>query len=98
VVSTVAHDRLIALAKARFYRERTWPQLLADGAAARIGARALDGLAALVAARGPSLDVKASDARALLKLLARTPAARPAKPAWKMHRTWFWERFTEFAE
>jgi len=98
VISTVVHDRLVALGKARFYRERTWPQLLADGAAARISPRALDGLAALIAARRPSLDVKAADARALLKLLARTPAARPPKPTWKMQRTWFWERFMELTE
>jgi hypothetical protein len=98
VISPAVHDRLIALGKARFYRERTWAQLVADGAAARIGGRALDDLSTLVAARRPSLDVKAADARTLLRLLARTPAVRPPKPSWKMHRTWFWERFAELVD
>lgn len=98
VITAAAHDKLIALAKARFYRERSWPQLYADGVVARVGARALDGLSAMIAARGPSLDVKATDARQLLRLLARTPMARPPRPAWRMARTWFWERFREMAD
>jgi hypothetical protein len=78
--------RLIALGKARFYRERTWPQLVADARAARIPARALQDAAPLPA--------KAADARALLRLLARTPELRPPRPTWRLARTFFWHRFT----
>ncbi len=98
VITSAAHDRLVGLAKARFYRERSWAHLYADAAAARIGGRSLDALSALVASRGPSLDVKAADARGLLRQLALAPAERPPRPDWKLSRTWFWERFTELAE
>lgn len=91
-ISARAHDRLVALGKARFYRERSWPQLLADARAARIPAAKL---AALVAREGARLDVKAADARALLRRLARTPETRPAKPRWTLARTWFWHQFIE---
>lgn len=92
VVSAAAHDRLVALAKARFYRERSWPQLVDDGRAAGI---AVTRLAAMVAREGARLDIKAADARALLRRLAREPELRPAKPRWKLAQTWFWRRFVE---
>jgi len=90
---TAAHEaRLIALAKARFYRDRTWPQLLADARAAAFPRRPL----AALAPHGPVAQ-KAADARALLRLLARTPERRPPRPPWKLARTWFWTHFTELA-
>jgi len=91
-ISAAGHDRLLALARARFYRERSWPQLLADGRAAGVPVRRLD---ALVAREGRRLDVKAADARALLRRLAREPEARPPRPSWKLAETWFWRRFVE---
>jgi len=63
---------LIELARARFYRERSWDRLLADGRAAGLPARQLAALAAW-----PKPDRKADDARLLLARLAR---ARPIRP------------------
>ena len=91
-ISAAAHDRLIALGKARFYRERSWEQLLADGRAAGVPVRRL---AALVAREGRRLDVKAADARALLRRLAREPEARPPRPRWRLAETFFWRRLNE---
>jgi hypothetical protein len=67
------HDRLVARAKARFYRDRSWE--LVPGI--------------------PRVDLKAADARALLRRLAREPDRRPQRPRWRLARTYFWERFTE---
>ena len=91
-VYETAHARLVALAKARFYRERSWPQLLADARAVRIPTTRL---AALVAREGARLDVKAADARALLRRLARARETRPPKPRWTLAQTFFWRRFTD---
>jgi hypothetical protein len=90
------HDALVALGRARFYRDRSWEQLLHDGRAAGLPRRPLDALARRVAARRP--DVKADDARALLRLLARTPLRRPPRPRWRLSRTWFWEHFAALAD
>jgi hypothetical protein len=58
---------LVELARGRFYRERSWQQLVTDGRAAKLPARQLAALAAW-----PKPDRKADDARALLRRLART--------------------------
>ncbi|MCA9675319.1 MAG: hypothetical protein KC464_09815, partial [Myxococcales bacterium] len=57
------HDRLVALAKARFYRERSWVQLDRDAADAGVSRAARTRLARVVDAAGARLDVKAADAR-----------------------------------
>src|SRR5205814_6038855 len=62
---------LVELARARFYRERTWDQLIADGRAAALR---LGDLAAW-----PKPDRKARDARPLLRRLAAVPPRRPAQ-------------------
>jgi hypothetical protein len=85
-ISAATHDLLLAVAKSRFYRERSWPQLLADARAAGVPTRGL-------ASAGP-VPQKAADARALLRLLARTPETRPPRPRWRLARTFFWHRFT----
>ena len=61
---------LIELARARFYRERSWATLIADARAAGLPGRQLDGLAAW-----PKPDRKAADARLLLRRLATAPKA-----------------------
>ena len=91
-ITAADEARLIALGKARFYRERTWEQLVDDARAARLPRRALAGLTA----HGPVAQ-KAADARALLRLLARTPERRPPRPRWTFSRTWFWNAFTQLA-
>lgn len=88
------HDRLRDLAKAQFYRDRTWDTILAAGRAARLPARQLQALAAWVARERP--DRKAADARLLLRRLARTRPARPKLPE-PLARTWFWQQLTELA-
>ena len=83
VISTRTRDWLIELARERFYRERSWTQLLADARAEGVGARELDALA-----RWPKPDRKASDARELLALLARGDLVqRPGEPL-RVPRTW----------
>jgi hypothetical protein len=72
---------LVELARTRFYRERSWTQLVTDARAAGIAAKQLDALAAW-----PKPDRKADDARLLLKRLARDPITRPAKL--RVPRTW----------
>lgn len=95
VIGARDHDRLVGLGKARFYRERSWAQLHADAVAAGLARRPLDRLARLVAAEPAAIDVKAADARRLLRRLGRQPEVRPPRPSWTMARTWFWERFEE---
>ncbi len=72
---------LVALARARFYRERSWAQLDADARAAMLPARQLAALAAL-----PKIDRKAADARLLLRRLATTRARRLRGE--RVPRTW----------
>ncbi len=74
-------DRLIELARARFYRERSWTKLVADGIADGLPRRQLAALAAW-----PKPDRKAADARQLLARLARS-RGRPPKPL-RVPRTW----------
>ena len=72
---------LVELARARFYRERSWDTLVADARAAGLPARQLDALATW-----PKPDRKAADARLLLARLARDRGARP-QPI-RVPRTW----------
>jgi hypothetical protein len=72
---------LIELARRRFYRERSWDQLLADARGAALPARQLAALAAW-----PKPDRKAADARLLLRTLARSPRRAPAPL--RVPRTW----------
>lgn len=81
---------LVELARARFYRERTWSTLLADAQAAGLPSAQLRKLAAW-----PKPDRKAADARLLLRRLARTPPARPATIT--TPRTWAFGRLVEIA-
>jgi hypothetical protein len=85
VISTRTARGLVELARARFYRERTWAQLIADGRDAKLPARELAALAAW-----PKPDRKAADARLLLRRLARDPirSRRPRPPKLRVPRTW----------
>lgn len=71
-------DGLIELARARFYRERSWAQLISDGRAAGLDVAALAAL--------PRRDRKADDARLLLRRLAADHGKRP--PKLRVPRTW----------
>lgn len=81
---------LLELARARFYRERTWTTLLADARAAGLPARQLARLVAF-----PKPDRKAADARLLLRRLARTAPRTPR--AIRTPRTWAFGRLLEIA-
>jgi len=75
---------LVALAQARFYRERSWPALIADARAAGLPRRQIDGLAAW-----PKPDRKAADARLLLRRLAdRRSTDRARSTPLRVPRTW----------
>jgi hypothetical protein len=81
MLSATTRTRLVELARARFYRERSWEQLIADAGAAKLPARELAALAAW-----PKPDRKAADARMLLRALAKDRSRRPAKL--RVPRTW----------
>jgi hypothetical protein len=80
-LTVTVRARLVELAQARFYRERSWAQLDTDARRAGLPARQLDVLAAW-----PKPDRKAADARLLLRTLVRTP--RRAPPLLAVPRTW----------
>ncbi len=81
MLTTRTRTRLVELAKARFYRERTWARLIEDARDARLPARQLAMLA-----RWPKPDRKAADARLLLRRLARD--ARQPVGKLSVPRTW----------
>jgi hypothetical protein len=80
---------LVELARARFYRERTWARLISDGRAAGLPNRQLAALEAW-----PKPDRKAADARLLLRRLARERVRKP-RARDPMPRTWAFERLVE---
>jgi len=91
-------ERLIELARAPFYRERSWERLIADAQAGGISKTTIEALQARGLSTTTSRDVlpsrKAADARLLLETMART-AKRPslAKPTrttakFRVPRTW----------
>ena len=80
-LSARVRTRLVELAQARFYRERSWAQLVADGRADGLPPAQLDRLAAW-----NKPDVKRADAIALCVALRRARPARP--PRIRVPRTW----------
>lgn len=78
VIAAATAPRLVEVAARRFFRERTWAQLLADAAEARISVGALEAW--------PKPDRKALDARLLLRRLRAERVRRPARIA--VPRTW----------
>ena len=87
MLSPALRGKLVELARARFYRERSWDRLIADARAAGLPRRPLDALAAW-----PKPDRKAADARLLLRRLAGPPPAPAAKP--RVPRTWALRQLT----
>lgn len=81
--------RLVELAQERFYRERSWQQLISDARAAGIAKHKLAALAAW-----PKPDRKAADARLLLRRLTRSKPAR-VRAHLQVPRTWAFERLVE---
>lgn len=81
MLSPRIRPQLVELARARFYRERSWAQLIVDARAAGLPRRPLDALAAW-----PKPDRKAADARLLLRALARSAPLAP--PSISVPRTW----------
>ena len=87
-ITAKTRDALIELARRRFYRERSWAQLIADGRDTGISVRQLDAVAAWRRAH-PQHSRKAADARLLLRRLATSPAARRARGrTLAVPRTW----------
>jgi len=81
VIGARTASALIELARATFYRDRSWARLVADGRAHRLPARELAALAAW-----PKPDRKAADARLLVARLARPETHRPVRLT--VPRTW----------
>ncbi|HWU90848.1 MAG TPA: TfuA-like protein, partial [Kofleriaceae bacterium] len=84
--------RLLALARARFYPERTWPAVLAAARAAQEEPRALDALEQWLP-RG-RVDQKRRDALALIEAMraARTAHPGPRKVDFTFQHTDIWEQ------
>jgi len=80
IIDETTRERLFPIARSRFYRERTWSQLVDDARAVNLGVD-LEKLA-----RWPKPDQKAIDARRLLQTLRASPRQRPTKLA--VPRTW----------
>ena len=74
---------LVELARGRFYRERSWGQLIDDARAAGLPARQLAALGAW-----PKPDRKAADARLLLRTLSRAERSRGRASVSTVPRTW----------
>lgn len=77
----IAPARYVELARARFYRERSWARLVDDARAAGLATAKLEAWL-----RTPPPDQKATDARALLARLARD--SHPARAPIRVPRTW----------
>jgi hypothetical protein len=75
VIDQPTHDQLVALAKARFFPERTYAALLADAAAAGIDPGTVAGLRAFLATN--AVDAKRRDATELLQLIAEQGITAP---------------------
>jgi hypothetical protein len=78
VITARMSDPLIELARARFYRERSWAQLVEDARGHRLEIAKL--------AAWPKPDRKADDARLLLRRLRTERPVRP--PRIRVPRTW----------
>ena len=81
MLSAPTRARLVELARAPFYRERSWDRLIADARVAGIPERTLRALGAW-----PKPDRKAADARMLLRALAKDRSA--PKRGGRVPRTW----------
>lgn len=84
-LSATVRRQLVELARAPFYRDRSWERLLADARGAGLPARPLAALA-----RWPKPDRKAADARLLLRHLATTAPVRPSRL--RVPRTWAFDQ------
>jgi len=91
-VSADSAATLVAAAQARFYPDRSWEALDADGAQAGVPAAELAALRAFVARERP--DAKRDDALALLARLRELTADEPEPfvAAFDFEPTMFWER------
>jgi hypothetical protein len=87
VISAGSHASLLKHARDRFYPDRSWPQLLADGRAAGVSEKELSALEAFVSSTKPN--VKRDDAIALLERLAghEPSSTRPYEPTFEFERT-----------
>lgn len=82
VIQAKTADRLLALARARFYRERTWATLFADARSAKVSERQLAKIENLL-----KTDRKHADALELLVRLMRRSSAKRER-AKRVPRTW----------
>lgn len=89
VVDAATHDAVTALLKARFYPERAWGLVWAEGPRRGIAPDALAALRAWLPAG--RVDAKRADALALLAALRDAPATRGERPPWRFEATDAWE-------
>jgi len=92
LVDAALHGQLVALAKARFYPQRSWPTLWQDATAAGIPADALADLRAHIERTQPNQ--KRDDAIEVLHVLSDSlcmPAPPRAAPLFVFEHTLYWE-------
>ncbi len=92
LISAKTRDTMVALAKQRYYPERSWERLLQDATDQQLPSDELAGLRGFVDDERP--DVKREDACALLESLAATPAKHLPAPRVELAPTVFWDKLT----
>ena len=89
VVSAATHDAAVALVKGRFYAERQWALVWAEGLRRGIAQAELDALKRWLPEG--RVDAKRADALALVARMRDEAGAEAAAPAWKFEHTDAWE-------
>lgn len=92
VIDPNLRDQLVAIARARFYPERTLENLLADGARDGLPAERLEQLRNWWPEN--FIDQKRRDAEALLQRLEMTDAKETPEPEFRFEHTSLWEQAT----
>jgi len=92
VVSSSVHHALLAMAKALYYPERSWPRLFEEARRGGVPEPEVARLQAFIARSRPN--PKRADAEALLKRLARGEAG-PARIPFDFQPTRFWVRMCQ---
>jgi hypothetical protein len=90
-IGRATHDRLVAMAKATHYRDRTWSRILREAEAGELPTDELDALRNWLP--DGRRHVKGSDARLLLKHMASARAEHPGPKTvtYRFHATTMWE-------
>jgi hypothetical protein len=87
IVSPPTAETLLAIAKALFFKDRTWPAILAEAKMRRLPAAQCVALASWLP--GHKIGQKRRDALAMLRAMQRS-AGHPVRPDFRFQSTEFW--------